>query len=73
MNGQWRSVELFNLAFDCLRMGANGIAMVKPDEGGGLPIPDPHGGVDAVIDAGEDDIEEYDDSLVRSLLNVFED
>ncbi|CAK1601796.1 unnamed protein product [Parnassius mnemosyne] len=73
MNGQWRSVELFNLAFDCLRMGANGIAMVKPDEGGGLPIPNPHGGVDAVIDAGEDDIEEYDDSLVRSLFDVLED
>lgn len=50
-------------------MGANGIAMVKPDEGGGLPIVYPDGGVDAVIDAGEDGIEDYDENGVRSLLN----
>ncbi|CAH2050171.1 unnamed protein product, partial [Iphiclides podalirius] len=54
------------------RMGANGLAMVKPEESGGLPIPNPQGGVDAVIDAGEDDIEEYDDNLVRSLFEILE-
>lgn len=54
-------------------MGANGLAMLKPDEGGGLTIPNPHGGVDAVIDAGEDDIEEYDENLVRSLLDTLDD
>ncbi|KPI97546.1 hypothetical protein RR46_07293 [Papilio xuthus] len=73
MNGRWRSVELFNIAFDCLRMGANGLAMLKPDEDGGLTIPNPQGGVDAVIDAGEDDIEEYDENLVRSLLDTLDD
>lgn len=54
-------------------MGANGLAMMKPDESGGLPIPNPQGGVDAVIDAGEDDIEDYDDSLVRSVFDILGD
>ncbi|CAG4965419.1 unnamed protein product [Colias eurytheme] len=73
MTGRWRSLELFNLVFDCLRMGANGLAMVRPEENGGLPIPNPQGGVDAVIDAGEDDIEEYDEqNIVRSLLEIFD-
>lgn len=55
-------------------MGANGIAMLKPEENGGLIIPNPQGGVDAVIDAGEDDIEDYDESnIVRSLLEIFDD
>ncbi|XP_038207768.1 uncharacterized protein LOC119829371 [Zerene cesonia] len=73
MTGKWRALELFNLVFDCLRMGANGIAMIRPEENGGLPIPNPQGGVDAVIDAGEDDIEEYDEqNIVRSLLEIFD-
>ncbi|KAI8438264.1 hypothetical protein MSG28_010859, partial [Choristoneura fumiferana] len=62
MTGQWGQFELFNMAFDCLRMGANGLAMVGPEENGGIPIPNPQGGVDAVIDAGDDDIEEYDEN-----------
>lgn len=52
-------------------MGANGIAMMKPDESGGLVIPNPQGGVDAVIDSG-DDIEDYDENLVKSLFNIFD-
>lgn len=72
MYGQWRKIELFNIDFDCLRMGAQGIAMVKPDDGGGLPIASPLGGVDAVVDAGQDDIEDYDENLVRSLFNIFD-
>ncbi|CAH2239528.1 jg21532 [Pararge aegeria aegeria] len=74
MNGKWRSLQLFNFAFDCLRMGANGIAMIRPEENGGITIPNPQGGVDAVVDAGEDDIEEYDESnIVRSLLEIFDE
>ncbi|XP_050671101.1 uncharacterized protein LOC126969601 isoform X1 [Leptidea sinapis] len=74
MNGKWRQLELFNFVFDCLRMGANGLAMIKPEENGGLPIPNPQGGVDAVIDAGDDDIEEYDEqNIVRSLLEIFDE
>lgn len=48
-------------------MGANGIVMVKPYDNGGISVPNPHGGVDAVIDAGEDDIEDYDENVVRSV------
>ncbi|KAG7310890.1 hypothetical protein JYU34_003722 [Plutella xylostella] len=73
MNGQWQQLELFNMAFNCLRMGANGIAMIRPEDNGGISIPNPQGGVDAVIDHGEDDIEEYDENLVKSLFGVFED
>ncbi|XP_052737626.1 uncharacterized protein LOC112042996 [Bicyclus anynana] len=74
MNGKWRSLQLFNFAFDCLRMGANGIAMMRPEENGGISIPNPQGGVDAVVDAGEDDIEEYDETnIVRSLLEIFDE
>lgn len=54
-------------------MGANGIAMMKPEENGGLTIPNPQGGVDAVIDAGDDDIEDYDENVVKSLFNIFDD
>lgn len=55
-------------------MGANGVTMVGPDEGGGLPVPNPQGGVDAVIDSGNEDIEDYDENVVRSLLgDLFDD
>lgn len=54
-------------------MGANGIAMMKPEQNGGLTIPNPQGGVDAVIDAGDDDIEDYDENVVKSLFNIFVD
>ncbi|XP_059048142.1 uncharacterized protein LOC131843493 [Achroia grisella] len=72
MTGQWRSVELFNMAFDCLRMGANGIAMSKPGDGGDLVYVSPQGGYNAVVDDDTDDIEEYDENVVRSLLDLFE-
>ncbi|XP_049878255.1 uncharacterized protein LOC126375364 [Pectinophora gossypiella] len=71
MTGQWRSYELFNMAFDCLRMGADGLAMMRPEDSGGLVIPNPQGGVDAVIDSG-DDIEDYDENVVKSLLDIFD-
>ncbi|GBP13211.1 hypothetical protein EVAR_93163_1 [Eumeta japonica] len=47
-------------------MGAQGIAMVKPEDSGDLTVANPQGGVDAVIDAGGDDIEDYDENLVLS-------
>lgn len=53
-------------------MGANGIAMVKPYDDVGIPVANPQGGVDAVVDAGEDDIEDYDENVVRSILNLFD-
>lgn len=53
-------------------MGANGIAMMGPEDNSGLEIPNPQGGVDAVIDSGDDDIEEYDENLVKSMFDVFD-
>lgn len=46
-------------------MGSNGFAVVKPEDGGGLP-----GGLDAVIDSG-DDISDYDENVVRSVFEEF--
>lgn len=54
-------------------MGADGITMLSPEDNGGIVIPNPQGGVDAVIDAGEDDIEDYDENVVKSFLNIFDD
>ena len=54
-------------------MGVNGITMLSPDENGGISIPNPLGGQDAVVDAGEDDIEDYDENVVKSLLDIFDD
>ncbi|XP_026320206.1 uncharacterized protein LOC113230476 isoform X2 [Hyposmocoma kahamanoa] len=71
MFGQWRKLELFNMAFDCLRMGADGLAMMRPEDNGGITIPNPQGGVDAVVDSG-DDIEDYDENVVKSLLDLFD-
>lgn len=46
--------------------------MIGPEENGGIVVPNPQGGVDAVIDAGEDDIEDYDENVVKSLLDIFD-
>lgn len=53
--------ELFNRGFDCMRLGAQGVKVVKPEEGGGLPSKPTVAGTDADIDAGVDDIGDYDD------------
>ncbi|XP_077294496.1 uncharacterized protein LOC143917007 [Arctopsyche grandis] len=65
MNGRWNSYELFAFSFDCLRMGADGFFFLKP-EAGGFPE-GVNGGIDAVIDSG-DDIEDYDENVVRSVI-----
>lgn len=52
-------------------MGADGLAMMRPEDNGGITIPNPQGGVDAVVDSG-DDIEDYDENVVKSLLDLFD-
>lgn len=57
----YRENEVFNRSFDCMRLGDKGVKIVKPEDGGGL-FHKP--GTDAEIDAGFDDIEEYDENAV---------
>lgn len=45
--------SVFEVPFNCIRMGFNGVALLKPEDGGGLP----HG----TFITGED--EDYDDYL----------
>lgn len=54
-------------SFDCMRLGDQGVKIVKPEDGGGLPHK-PSGGVDADVDDSGDDIEDYDENLLRELL-----
>lgn len=53
MEGRWRGTSVFKVPFNCIRMGFNGVALLKPEDGGGLP----HG----TFITGED--EDYDDYL----------
>jgi hypothetical protein len=51
METQWNKNPAFTWNFDCVRIGVNGVAIVKPEDGGGLPHPP----------QPEDVIEEYDE------------
>lgn len=44
-----------------MRVGAQGVKLVKPEDGGGLPNAEVSNGNDAVVDAGADVGDEYDD------------
>lgn len=54
-DGYWGSEDLYNISFYCFRFGSNGVALVKPEDGGGLPPPPE----EAPLKPGEED---YDDS-----------
>lgn len=43
--------SVFKVSYNCIRIGFNGVALLKPEDGGGLP----HG---TFVTTGED--EEYD-------------
>ncbi|XP_038113999.1 uncharacterized protein LOC6054296 [Culex quinquefasciatus] len=60
MNGNFEGFELFSRQFNCLRMGDKGIKVLKPGEGSGLTRPP---GLEAEIDAGTEDIDDYDEVL----------
>lgn len=44
-----------------MRIGDQGVKIVSPEEGGGIHKP----GTDAEIDSGSDDIDDYDENVVR--------
>lgn len=54
MEANWLDQTLLEWSFDCIRMGASGVVVVGPEEGGGVPI--------APIDAVDQTDEDYDDS-----------
>lgn len=56
MGANWEGYSLLEFNFDCLRMGANGVAILKPEEGGGIRPPN---------EEDEED-EDYDEN-VRTL------
>ncbi|XP_055590382.1 uncharacterized protein LOC129742506, partial [Uranotaenia lowii] len=60
MNGNFEGFELFSREFNCLRMGDKGIKILKPGEESGIQKPP---GLEAEIDAGTEDIDDYDEIL----------
>ncbi|KAG4076918.1 hypothetical protein HA402_015905 [Bradysia odoriphaga] len=65
MEANFQGYELFDRSFDCMRIGDQGVKIVKPEDGAGLP--GIANGNDAIVDAGNDDIEDYDENLVRKV------
>ncbi|KAL1130196.1 hypothetical protein AAG570_013134, partial [Ranatra chinensis] len=37
LTAAWRTFKLLNVSFDCFRVGTSGLAIVKPEDGGGIP------------------------------------
>lgn len=64
----WQKINLVNIfrSFDCMRIGDQGVKIVKPEDGGDLPLRPTYGN-DSIIDSGNDDIEDYDENLIRSV------
>ncbi|XP_070070091.1 uncharacterized protein [Drosophila takahashii] len=61
MSGEFQGFELFERNFDCLLFGDHGVKIVPPEQG--YPVR-PN---DVDIDDGDDEIEDYDENVVRSL------
>lgn len=64
--GYFQGFELFSRSFDCLRMGAQGVRIVKPEDDVRPERPESSAGnaTQAIIDSG-DGIEDYDENLIR--------
>ncbi|XP_012541084.1 uncharacterized protein LOC105839362 [Monomorium pharaonis] len=65
MEGKFQDTTLFKVSFDCLRFGSNGLALLKPEDGGGLGqvelFPeDPDDGNNSE-DYDDEDDDDYDD------------
>lgn len=50
----WQDFTLLEWSFDCIRLGANGVAVIGEEEGGGVPA--------TIVDAEDQVDEDYDDS-----------
>uniref|UniRef100_A0A1I8Q8S4 DUF4773 domain-containing protein n=1 Tax=Stomoxys calcitrans TaxID=35570 RepID=A0A1I8Q8S4_STOCA len=59
MSGSFQGYELFERNFDCLLFGDKGVKIVKPEDG--YPVRP----TDVEIDEDNDDIEDYDENVVR--------
>lgn len=64
--GYFQGFELFSRSFDCLRLGAQGVRIVKPEDDVRPEKPESSAGnaTQAIIDSG-DGIEDYDENLIR--------
>ncbi|XP_049762501.1 uncharacterized protein LOC126088404, partial [Schistocerca cancellata] len=51
---RWDGDQVFRRDLDCVRVGADGVAVVTPEQGGGLPLGSTGGGDD-------EDVDDYDD------------
>lgn len=56
----WEDITLIEWSFDCIRMGGSGVAVVGPEDGGGLPS--------NPIDSVDQTDEDYDDSARDNFL-----
>ncbi|KAJ8686174.1 hypothetical protein QAD02_021968 [Eretmocerus hayati] len=66
MEGKFRDTVLFKVGMDCLRLGSNGVALVKPEDGGGIGavelLPDNQTGeTNAAYEEDYDGYDDYDD------------
>ncbi|XP_023017304.1 uncharacterized protein isoform X2 [Leptinotarsa decemlineata] len=65
-----QNAAILVLHFDCMRMGTDGIALVKPEDGGGLPISTPSTTTDGQIDADiYDDVTEIKKYISMDTVN----
>ncbi|XP_033321580.2 uncharacterized protein LOC117217841 [Megalopta genalis] len=68
MEGKFRETTLFKVGLDCLRFGSNGLALVKPEDGGGIGqvefLPDDDGAEEDDYDYDDDDDDDDDDDIL---------
>ncbi|XP_046821475.1 uncharacterized protein LOC124425321 [Vespa crabro] len=70
MEGKFRDTTLFKVGLDCIRFGSNGLAHVKPEDGGGLgqveifPDDDDTDYNDDYDDEDDDDDDDDDDDIL---------
>ena len=53
IDGKFRENTIYSYSFDCIRVGTSGVALLSPEEGGGLGPPKP-------ITENSTDVEDYD-------------